>query len=133
MKILNIALALLFFLFAYFQLNDVDPWIWVSWYAFLGILGAFAAFRKYNLTIIGLGMAGATLVLITNFSDLLAWIRDGMPSISESMKAETKYVELVREYLGLGISLIFLVYLFLQANAWQRKQADRQTMMEATA
>ena len=116
MRIYYIITSLLFLVFALVQLNDPDPWLWVSWYIFIALLSAFAAFgRYYRLWIIaalGLCMLG----LLRLLPDFMLWIQDGMPTIIASMKAENPYIELVREFLGLGISAVALLVLFFQAR-----------------
>ena len=112
MKILNIILALLFTLFAYFQYNDPDPWLWIAIYLAVAVICGFAAFKKYNrwaiLTLLGgLAVYGAMLL-----PDFVTWLGDGMPTITGSMKAESVYIELVREFLGLLILIGVLGFQF---------------------
>lgn len=53
--------------------------------------------------------------MLTLLPGALDWIQDGMPSIVESMKASSPYIELVREFLGLGIALlVILLMLFFE-------------------
>jgi len=55
--------------------------------------------------------------LVTYFPSFINWIQDDMPSITGSMKAETPYIEHVREFGGLFISFITtLVYYFIHKN-----------------
>jgi len=112
MKIINGILALLFFLFAALQLNDADPWIWVGIYGAVAVLCGLTASGRYLpklilgtilLTIFGLGWY---------LPDFVAWLQSGMTSITSSMKAETPHVELVREFLGLVLVLVTLVWLY---------------------
>jgi hypothetical protein len=44
--------------------------------------------------------------------DIFQWINDGMPSVMGSMKAESLYIELVREGGGLLMSLILASVFF---------------------
>ena len=43
------------------------------------------------------------------FPDIINWFKQGMPSIVESMKAESPHVEFVREFFGLLIMILSLV------------------------
>ncbi|MEM9917881.1 MAG: transmembrane 220 family protein [Bacteroidota bacterium] len=122
MKITNIVLSVLFFVFAIVQWNDVDPWMWIGLYSFVGVVSAFAAVGKYNkaslivgiiLCIIGLG------ILLPGFID---WVNKGMPTIVESMKAEAPHIELTREFLGLFIVLAALIFHLRRANRLQKTQ-----------
>ncbi|HQU57534.1 MAG: transmembrane 220 family protein [Phaeodactylibacter sp.] len=101
MKIFNLFLTLLFALFAIVQLNDPDPWGWTAMYSFVAIVSGFAAFGRYHQYLIYLGIGVVLIWMATLLPDFINWIKIGMPTITGSMKAETKYVELTREFLGL--------------------------------
>ena len=112
MKVINVVLAILFFIFAALQLNDLDPWAWVGiygWVAFLcgmnavGYFSPKAVLGTILLTILGIGWY---------LPDFISWLQNGMSSITSSMKAETPHVELVREFLGLVLVLITLGWLY---------------------
>lgn len=116
MKILNILLCLLFVLFAYFQYNDPDPWLWITIYILVAGICAFAAFGKYHrwtTFILLLALVGYWLYLLPDF---VAWVSDGMPTITGSMKAESEYIELVREFLGLLILIATLVFQYRRSG-----------------
>ena len=107
-------ISILFTLFGLVQINDVDPWFWVSYYLFIAVLMGAAAFGQFRLY----GFLVASAITLISLGRLLpefqVWVQDGMPSIVESMKAETPYVEFVREFLGLFIVLLGLILLFVQ-------------------
>ncbi len=98
---LKLLLALLALLFAYFQLNDPDPWAWVALYVAVAILLAVAAFRSIPrvVSIGGLVVVGVWAIML--LPDFINWVRMGMPTIAASMKAEAPHIELTREFLGL--------------------------------
>ena len=103
MKIANLILVALFLLFAYFQYNDPDPWLWITIYLIVaGICGA-AAFGKYNRWLNLAVLAGLTIYWLILLPDFISWVGEGMPTITGSMKAESPHIELVREFLGLLI------------------------------
>ncbi len=116
MKIYYIITSLLFFVFAYVQINDPDPWLWVGWYVFLGILSALAAAGRYYRSLVLVGLGLCALGVLRLFPDFVQWVNDGMPNIAASMKAESPYIELVREFLGLVISTAALVVLYLRGR-----------------
>ncbi len=116
MKVLNLSLMVLFLIFAAVQINDVDPWQWVTWYVFLAVLTGLAAFKRLVALPVWVGLAICVVALVRLFPTFQQWVSDGMPSIIESMKAETPYVEFVREFLGLLIGLIVLVSLLFQVK-----------------
>ena len=123
MKIFNLFLAALFFIFAAVQLNDTpgDVLFWVLIYSYVAIISAFAAFRKYNMWTIVLGLAIVVYELFRKFPTFAQWINDGMPSIVGEMQASTPYVELAREYFGLCICLAVLIYHYVRYAKLRRK------------
>ncbi|NJK83793.1 MAG: hypothetical protein HC912_08225 [Saprospiraceae bacterium] len=123
MKIFYLILSLLFFLFGLAQINDPDPWLWLTWYFFVAILLGMAAFKRFfNLAIwIGIGAALSGFVFL--MPDFMQWFNDGMPSIVSSMKAESPYIELVRETLGLLLSLFALIGIWIYSRMNRRISA----------
>jgi hypothetical protein len=124
MKIFNLILAVLFLLFAVVQFND-DPndiIFWVLVYSGVGIISAFAAFDKYNMWVILLGLAAVVFELFRKFPTFAQWISSGMPSIVGEMQASTPYIELAREYLGLVLCLIVLIYHYIRYSKLRNKE-----------
>lgn len=103
MKLLHLAVAALFSLCAYWQLNDPD---WNQWVAAYGIV-AFVAVRYFFGGLRPIVPLLPAVVLFvwwcTYVPDFTQWLSDGMPSITGSMKAESPHVELTREFFGLLI------------------------------
>ncbi len=116
MKIFNLILAILFALFAYVQINDPDPWLWVLLYGFVAVISALAASGKYFKYAILAGMAGCVLGMAFLLPDFLDWINMGTPNIAESMKTEKPHIEFVREFLGLAIAFSALFFHFTQGK-----------------
>lgn len=103
MKFLHLAVAALFTLCAYWQLNDPD---WNRWVAAYGVV-VFVAVRYFFG---GLRPVVALLPLVVLFGwwctyvpEFFTWLNDGMPTITGSMKAEAPHIELTREFFGLLI------------------------------
>ena len=114
MKVINIILTLLFILFAAVQLNDPDPWLWVAIYGLVAGVSGFAIFQKYNKGVVYLGIAICIIGLAILFPELINWMNMGTPNIVETMKVERSYIEFVREFFGLAISLVTLLFHFYQ-------------------
>lgn len=114
MKVINIILTVLFILFAAVQFDDPDPWLWVAIYGLVAGVSGFAIFQKYNKGVVYLGIAICVIGLGVLFPDLIDWIKMGTPNIAETMKTERSYIEFVREFFGLGISLVVLLFHFYQ-------------------
>ena len=114
MKVINIILTILFALFAIVQFNDPDPWLWVVIYGMVAVVSGFAIYQKYSKGVIYIGITICVIGIGILFPELIDWIKMGMPNIAETMKAERSYIEFVREFFGLGISLVALIFHFLQ-------------------
>lgn len=112
MKVINLVLGVMFVAFAALQLNDPDPVLWISIYAGIAGISFFAAFGRYNVWILVVAMTVILVELLRLLPDLSGWIDAGMPSIAGSMKAESPYIELVREFVGVLICFAALVFHF---------------------
>ena len=110
MKIFNIILCILFVLFAAVQYNDPDPYIWAPIYLFVAGVCGYAAYGKYNSRVTWVGLIIIGAYMISYIPDFIDWIKMGMPSIIETMKAEKSYVELTREFGGLVICVMTLAW-----------------------
>ena len=126
MKIFNLILAVLFLLFASLQFNDdpSDVWFWVFLYAGVGIISAFAAFNRYNMWVIVLGIGIVLYKMFMWFPALGQWINMGAPSIVGEMEASSPYIETTREFLGLVICLIVLIYHYVRYTKIRRGLPD---------
>ena len=112
MKILNLILAIIFLGLALLQLND-DPndiWFWVLIYSFVAGISAFAAFNRYNMWVLFFGFAAVVYQMFLRFPGFAQWIDHGMPSITGEMKASSPYIESSREFFGLILCLLVLIF-----------------------
>jgi hypothetical protein len=110
MKVINLTLTVLFILFAVVQYNDPDPYIWVPIYLFVAGICYYASKRQFNQTVILVGGIPIALYMIAYIPDFVDWIKMGMPSIVETMKANKSYVELTREFGGLVVCVAVLIF-----------------------
>lgn len=105
--ILNIIFCLSFLLFAWFNLNDKDSWLWVPIYLAASVCCALAAFELfYPVVYLLLNAFYLTYALILFFSEdgVRDWIvKYKQPSITETMQATKPYIEKTREFFGLLI------------------------------
>ncbi len=111
-KIIQVLLGLLFFLFAYFQFNDPDPLMWITIYSLVGAGFFIHAFRgvskKWRTSLLVIVLA-FSLIYIPGF---IEWL--GTPDKQEifgEMVYDKPYIEETREFLGLIIAALALVYL----------------------
>lgn len=107
LTILNVIFSMVFFAFAYVNLNDNDAYLWVSIYMVAAICCGLAIFKKYYPTIY---LVAISFYLI--YSVVLFFSKDGVrdwiskynrESIVESMQATKPYIEKTREFFGLLI------------------------------
>ena len=116
MKWINLLIAILFAWFAYVQLNDPDPERWVAMYGSVAVLWALAAFNRYYLYVVYAVLVVSIFWMLSLFPDFVNWLQDGADSIVGSMKVEQPHIELTREFLGLVVVIVALLFLRRQAR-----------------
>ena len=110
-KFIIVVLAFVMIIFAGVQLNDPDPVIWIATYLSVAAVGIMKLFNFGNDWVNRI-LIGAFVVAIGFYvPDVFRWIQDGMPSVVNEMRAETPYVEYVREGGGLVFALFCLLYI----------------------
>jgi Transmembrane family 220, helix len=117
--ILNCIFCLSFVVFAYLNLNDVDPWLWVPIYLSAAICCGLAIFEMYYPSVYILLMA---FYLI--YAGILFFAKDGVrdwifkykkESLVQEMQATKPYIEQTREFFGLLIITGALIINYLAA------------------
>jgi hypothetical protein len=103
--------SIVFLLFAIIQYNDPDPAIWVMIYGTIAFHLWFINTAWYPSAIRPILISSLCLGLFLYIPDIEAWLNDGMPNIAEEMKASSPYIELVREGLGLVVSIVAIFFL----------------------
>lgn len=107
MAIINLIFTLSFLVFAYFNLNDKDSWLWVPIYLLASICCGFAIFNYFFPAVY---LVAISFYLI--YAAILFFAKDGVrdwimkyrtPSLVESMQATKPYIEKTREFFGLLI------------------------------
>jgi hypothetical protein len=120
MKIVNIIFILFFLFSAIVQYNDPDPYVWMPIYL-VGALICYQGARKkvhYSLCMPALMLyCGYALYLFFAQDGVLAWItQHNAENITQSMKAETPWIEETREFFG----LLILIAAVLANLTWYR-------------
>jgi len=124
-KIVHGFIAICFLAFAFLQLNDPDPFIWVLTYccvAILAILEIFNISTKLYSRVLYLALF---IFWLTYVPDFIEWARGGFISITGSMEANTPLVENIREFGGLTIAIIAVQYYFFTSfdgPIWKRRR-----------
>ncbi|MEO8067873.1 MAG: transmembrane 220 family protein [Flavobacteriales bacterium] len=111
-KLLYILLAIVFALFAYVNLNDPDPIQWVLAYGSTAVLFACAVGGRADRRISGALAVALAIWMLTMCGGMVDWFNAGMPTIVDEMKATNPHIEVVREFLGLLIAVLALVWLW---------------------
>lgn len=105
--ILNVIFCLSFLLFAWFNLNDNDSWLWIPIYLAAAVCCGLAAYGLFfPLAYLSLSAFYLIYAVILFFSKdgVLDWVvKYKQPSITESMQATKPYIEKTREFFGLLI------------------------------
>jgi Transmembrane family 220, helix len=113
MKIINIFLALVFLSFVWVQFNDPDPILWILIYANMVAICAWSTNRtphKYWIWISGITYLAYAIFL---FPGAFEWFKSPDRSLlfDDLAKMQYPYIEETREFLGLVISLLVLLWL----------------------
>lgn len=114
LMLFDIAAFLLLAVAMALQINDPDPWFWVSFYFICSLLPLLAIFKIYNRVLYWLGVAlciVAAALTVDGAIEYLRHIRE--ESLLKGMSADKPYIEEAREFLGTLIALaIISVYPF---------------------
>jgi hypothetical protein len=110
MKVTNIVLAVMFLLFAFVQINDPDPFLWIAIYGAMAAVCVMAAFHYYIRPLMWLLLAGFIIYLVILWPGMSEWLKQDDKSVlfDEGMKMQHLYIEESREFLGLVICIVVL-------------------------
>lgn len=104
--------SLLFLLFAWFQFNDPDPLIWVSYYLLLAGLGISQLRGSLRNTWRWLGFGASLVLLFQSAPGLFDFItnQEGY-TVMEVMSQDKPWIELSREFGGALIGAVAIYFL----------------------
>jgi len=108
-----------FLVFAYFNLNDKDSWLWVPIYVIPALfcgLTLFDIYLPWLYLILSIAYAIYAIRLFFVKEGVYDWIKTyNTPSLVTSMQADKPYIEITREFFGLLIVIIVLLinYFFI--------------------
>lgn len=111
MKILNLLLAVVFLLFAFVQVNDPDPVVWILIYGLMAVACVMAAFQRYY------PLAHVVLLVVyiaysfVSVDGVIEWLQSDDKSMlfDDIAKMQYPYIEESREFLGLMICVVVLI------------------------
>jgi hypothetical protein len=122
MKIVNLVLAVMFLAFAFVQINDPDPVVWILIYGSMAVICIMAAFNYYRKVAMFLLLAVFMTYAFFLIPGMREWLAQEDRSIlfDDIAKMQHLYVEEAREFLGLMICVIVLVIQLIRARAFKK-------------
>lgn len=126
MKILNLVLAAFFLLFAFVQINDPDPVLWILIYGIMAVSCILAAFRYYYPGILLAILIAFTAYSLVFVSGVMEWLRSDDRSLlfDDLAKMQHAYIEEAREFLGLLICILVLIMHLVSSRAKKRELSN---------
>jgi glucan phosphoethanolaminetransferase (alkaline phosphatase superfamily) len=115
MRVVNFLLAIMFLAFAFLQVNDPDPVLWILIYGAMAIICIMAIFEYYSRKFLYVFTAILLIYSMTFVPGVVEWWNQPDRSVlfDDLTKMEYPYIEESREFLGLGICiLVAAFYLF---------------------
>src|SRR5687768_2790860 len=111
MRIVNFLLAIMFLAFAFLQINDPDPILWILIYGLMAVYAVMAIFDFYPQKFLIATVAIYALYSLLFVPGLIDWFNSGDRSalFDDVAKMEHLYIEESREFLGLIICIVVLV------------------------
>ncbi|GAA3563244.1 transmembrane 220 family protein [Snuella lapsa] len=114
-KLINVGLFILFGIFAFVQLNDPDAWIWFAIYGFVAAICLYSSFKVIPKKVLIAVIIGLLAYSAFHFSLFVTYLQtDHKEEIFGKMVYEKPYLEGSREFLGLLIAALGVLYLLKQ-------------------
>jgi hypothetical protein len=111
MRIVNFILAAMFLMFAFVQINDPDPVIWILIYGAMAVFCIMAIFEFYPRKILLVLLVLFIIYSFVYFPGVREWFeRDNKSLLFDDVaKMQYPYIEQAREFLGLLICIGVLI------------------------
>jgi len=109
MRSISLLVSFIFILFAILQWNDSDPLPWILVYGVVAALWLWRLWSRPPWWVTVPIFIAVLLWCVSLVPEVKQWIAMGAPSIVGSMKAESPYIESVREWGGLMMALVALM------------------------
>ena len=109
-KWLHYVIIFIFILFGAIQFNDPDFWLWTPVYWIISVVSIMYLKNRLTSNVLLTLLVIYSLFTISYIPDIIDWVQGGMDNIAGSMKAEEPHIELTREFFGLIICLIPLIF-----------------------
>lgn len=110
-KVVSVFFFLLFTWSAIIQLNDPDPYHWFAIYLLVALIPIISLFKQLSKKLIWVLIALLIVYALYHFYYFIDWIgTDRKEEIFGEMVYEKPYLEGTREFLGLFICALSLLY-----------------------
>lgn len=118
MRIFNFILAALFLIFAFVQVNDPDPILWIIIYGAMAVLAVLAMFRIYPRQVILTMLVLYIGYSLVYFRAVRQWLQsqDKFDLFDNVAKMNNLYIEESREFLGLWICISVLIFYWTRSR-----------------
>ena len=118
MRILNFMLAAMFLVFAFLQINDPDPIIWILIYGIMAAVCVMAIFEFYPRPFLIVLAIGYLLYSVYYFPGVKVWLaQDDKGQLFDNVaKMEHPFIEESREFLGLMINVSVLIFYLIRSR-----------------
>ena len=122
MKILNFLLAVMFLFFAFLQVNDPDPVLWILIYGSMAVVAILAMFEVYISKVILTLMVAFVAYSLFYIGGVRTWLaqEDKSALFDDVAKMEHLYIEESREFLGLWICIFVLIFYYIRSTKRRR-------------
>lgn len=119
MRIVNLILAVMFVIFAFVQVNDPDPLIWILIYGLMAAACVLAAFDMYMPKALAVFAVILVAYAVYYFPGVSEWLRSDNKALlfDDIAKMQYPYIEESREFLGL---MICVAVLAMHLVRWKR-------------
>ncbi|HYG17791.1 MAG TPA: transmembrane 220 family protein [Ohtaekwangia sp.] len=122
MRILNFFLAIMFLVFAFLQVNDPDPVVWILIYGVMAVYCVMAIFEFYPQKFLLGTIAIFVLYSLLFVNGVIDWLQsDNKVGLFDDLaKMQYPYIEESREFIGLAICIAVLVFYYVRSRRIQR-------------
>jgi hypothetical protein len=118
MRVVNFLLAIVFLVFAFLQINDPDPLIWILIYGAMAVVCVMAIFSYYPLRFMILLLVAYVGYSFFYIDGVTEWLKqENKAALFDNVaKMEHLYIEESREFLGLMICIGVLIMYIVMAR-----------------
>lgn len=118
MKVVNFLLAAMFLIFAFVQINDPDPLVWILIYGAMAVVCVMAIFSFYPMRFLFALLIAYLGYSVFYFKGVMEWLKQNNKAdlFDDVKKMEHWYIEEAREFLGLFICIVILVAYIMAAR-----------------